>query len=137
MVVAIDTGEWNDIHPVDKRTLGSRMALAARAVVYGENIAYRGPVLQSLQQQGASLLLSFSHSEQGLVLKPGKAFAIAGADGQFVWAEVALENGQIRLSHPQVPAPTQVRYGHADNPDAVLYNSAGLPASPFSARLAE
>ena len=137
MVVAIDTGEWNDIHPVDKRTLGSRMALAARAVVYGENIAYRGPVLQSLQQQGASLLLSFSHSEQGLVLKPGKAFAIAGADGQFVWAEIALENGQIRLSHPQVPAPTQVRYGHADNPDAVLYNSAGLPASPFSVSVAE
>jgi sialate O-acetylesterase len=135
MVVAIDSGEWNDIHPVDKRTLGSRMALAARAVVFGENIAYRGPTLQSLQQQGASLLLSFSHTEQGLVLKPGQAFAIAGADGLFVWAEVALENGQIRLSHPQVPAPTQVRYGHADNPDAVLYNSQGLPASPFSARL--
>lgn len=137
MVVAIDTGEWNDIHPVDKRTLGSRMALAARAVVYGENIAYRGPTLQSMQRQGARLRLSFAHSETGLNLKPGQAFAIAGADGQFVWADVALKDGHIELSHPQVPAPTQVRYGHADNPDAVLYNSAGLPASPFSARLAE
>jgi sialate O-acetylesterase len=137
MVVAIDTGEWNDIHPVDKRTLGSRMALAARAVVYGEKVEYRGPVLHRLQAQGTSLLLSFHHTEHGLVVKPGKAFAIAGADGQFVWADVSLEDGQIRLSHPQIPAPTQVRYGHADNPDAVLYNSAGLPASPFSARLAE
>jgi sialate O-acetylesterase len=137
MVVAIDTGEWNDIHPVDKRTLGSRMALAARALVYGEKVEYRGPVLHRLQAQGTSLLLSFHHTEHGLVVKPGKAFAIAGADGQFVWADVSLEDGQIRLSHPQIPAPTQVRYGHADNPDAVLYNSAGLPASPFSARLAE
>jgi len=135
MVVAIDTGEWNDIHPVDKRTLGSRMALAARAVIYGEKIAYRGPELHSLQQQDSSLLLSFNHIEQGLRLKPGQAFAIAGADGQFVWADVRLNGNQIWLSQPQVPAPTQVRYGHADNPDAVLYNSAGLPASPFSAQL--
>lgn len=135
MVVAVDTGEWNDIHPVDKRTLGSRMALAARAVIYGEKIAYRGPELHSLQQQDSSLLLTFNHIEQGLRLKPGQAFAIAGADGQFVWADVRLKVNQIWLSQPQVPAPTQVRYGHADNPDAVLYNSAGLPASPFSARL--
>lgn len=137
MVVAIDTGEWNDIHPVDKRTLGSRMALAARAVIYGEKIAYRGPELHSLQQQDSSLLLSFNHIEQGLRLKPGQAFAIAGADGQFVWADARLNGNQIWLSHPQVPTPTQVRYGHADNPDAVLYNSAGLPASPFSAQLQE
>lgn len=137
MVVAIDTGEWNDIHPVDKRTLGSRMALAARAVIYGEKIAYRGPELHSLQQQDSSLLLSFNHIEQGLRLKPGQAFAIAGADGQFVWADARLNGNQIWLSQPQVPAPTQVRYGHADNPDAVLYNSAGLPASPFSAQLQE
>ena len=137
MVVAIDTGEWNDIHPVDKRTLGSRMALAARAVIYGEKIAYRGPELHSLQQQDSSLLLSFNHIEQGLRLKPGQAFAIAGADGQFVWADARLKGNQIWLSHPQVPTPTQVRYGHADNPDAVLYNSAGLPASPFSAQLQE
>lgn len=137
MVVAIDTGEWNDIHPVDKRTLGSRMALAARAVIYGEKIAYRGPELHSLQQQDSSLLLSFNHIEQGLRLKPGQGFAIAGADGQFVWADARLNGNQIWLSHPQVPTPTQVRYGHADNPDAVLYNSAGLPASPFSAQLQE
>lgn len=135
MVVAIDTGEWNDIHPVDKRTLGSRMALAARAVVYAENLEYRGPALKKVQRQGASLLLSFQHAEKGLQLKPGKAFAIAGADGPFVWAEVVVKDGHIWLSHPHVPAPTQVRYGHADNPDAVLYNSAGLPASPFSARV--
>ena len=135
MVVAIDTGEWNDIHPVDKRTLGSRMALAARAVVYGEPIEYRGPVLNSIRHEGTSLQLTFDFAGTGLQLRPGQAFAIAGKDGRFVWANVQLQDGQIRLSHPQVPAPTQVRYGHADNPDAVLYNNAGLPASPFSATL--
>ncbi len=151
MVVAIDTGEWNDIHPVDKRTLGQRMALAARALVYGEALTYRGPQLQRLRRDGQQLVLTFdsglhtagtsaqqpaSATKAALVLKPGQAFAIAGADGQFHWATVRLDpQGEVRLSHPQVLQPTQVRYGWADNPDSVLYNSADLPASPFSARL--
>lgn len=151
MVVAIDTGEWNDIHPVDKRTLGQRMALAARALVYGEALTYRGPQLQRLRRDGQQLVLTFDSglhtastsgqqpagaTEPVLVLKPGQAFAIAGADGQFHWATVRLDpQGEVRLSHPQVLQPTQVRYGWADNPDSVLYNSADLPASPFSARL--
>jgi len=135
MVVAIDTGEWNDIHPVDKRTLGSRLALAARALVYGEAVVYRGPELRSAERQGAQLVLSFDHIAQGLQLKPGHAFAIAGADGIFHWADVTLRDDKIWLSHPAVAAPVQLHYGHADNPDAVLYNSAGLPASPFSLTL--
>jgi sialate O-acetylesterase len=80
-------------------------------------------------------VLSFDHIAQGLQLKPGHAFAIADADGIFHWADVTLRDNKIWLSHPAVTAPVQLRYGHADNPDAVLYNSAGLPASPFSLTL--
>jgi sialate O-acetylesterase len=128
MVVAIDVGEWNDIHPVDKKTLGQRLALAARAVALGEDVQYQGPQLLSAQSQGDKLLLSF---DQQLVLKPGQSFAIAGSDGQYRWAQVKLQGKQLVLSHADIKAPQQVRYGWADNPDAVLYNSAGLPASPF------
>ena len=144
MVVAIDTGEWNDIHPVDKKTLGQRLALAARAVVYGEQVIYRGPELVSLQADGATLLLSFDQIAAGLNLKGDAAtinqsFAIAGADGKFQWAKVDLvenqQGNQLRLSHPDIKQPVQVRYAYADNPNAVLYNSAGLPASPFVAAL--
>lgn len=148
MVVAIDTGEWNDIHPVDKKTLGQRLALAARAVVYGEQVIYRGPELASLQADGATLLLSFEQIAAGLNLKGDAAtinqsFAIAGADGKFQWGKVELvtqlvgkqQINQLRLSHPNIKQPVQVRYAYADNPNAVLYNSAGLPASPFVAAL--
>ncbi|MDX3773410.1 sialate O-acetylesterase [Chromatiaceae bacterium AAb-1] len=133
MVVAIDTGEWNDIHPVDKKTLGQRLALAARAVALGEKVQYQGPQLLSVQAEGTQLLLSFN---QQLVLKEsGHSFAIAGADGQFRWAQVQQHGNQLRLSHPDIAAPVMVRYAWADNPDAVLYNSAGLPASPFKAEI--
>ncbi|GAA0562024.1 sialate O-acetylesterase [Rheinheimera aquimaris] len=128
MVVAIDVGEWNDIHPVDKKTLGQRLALAARAVALGEDVQYQGPQLQKVKAQGDKLLLSF---DQQLVLKPGQSFAIAGSDGQYRWAQVKLQGKQLVLSHADIKAPVQVRYAWADNPDAVLYNQAGLPASPF------
>lgn len=145
MVVAIDTGEWNDIHPVDKKTLGQRLALAARAVVLNENLLYHGPQLQTMQAEGNALVLTFDHALQ--LKGEGQSFAIAGADNKFYWAQRELVSStssshdpsqqayQLRLSHPQVNAPTQVRYAWADNPDAVLYNTAGLPASPFTATL--
>ncbi|MEH8016606.1 sialate O-acetylesterase [Rheinheimera muenzenbergensis] len=134
MVVAIDVGEWNDIHPVDKKTLGQRLALAARAVALGEKVQYQGPQLLSVQAQGDKLLLSF---DQPLVLKPGQSFDIAGSDGKYRWAQLKLQGKQLVLSHADIKAPQQVRYAWADNPDAVLYNSAGLPASPFTAQIAE
>lgn len=132
MVVAIDKGEWNDIHPVDKKTLGQRLALAARAVALGEKVGYQGPELQSVMADGSQLKLNFNHSGKGLMLKgTGNSFAIAGADGQYRWAQVQLKNDQLLLSHPEIKAPVKVRYGWADNPEAVLYNSEGLPAGPF------
>jgi len=60
MVVAIDTGEWNDIHPVDKKTLGQRLALAARAVALGEKVDYQGPELAAVTAEGTKLIVKFS-----------------------------------------------------------------------------
>ena len=134
LAVTIDLGEWNDIHPVDKKTLAERLALAARAVALDEDVQYQGPQLLSVQVQGNKLLLSF---DQQLVLKPGQSFAIAGSDGKYRWAQVQLQGKQLVLSHADITAPVQVRYAWADTPDAVLYNSAGLPASPFTAQIAQ
>lgn len=135
MAVAIDTGEWNDIHPVDKKTLGQRLALAARAVALNEKVPYRGPELESVTTEDNQLKLSFRHTTDGLVLTEGRAFAIAGADGEYQWAKkVEKQGNQILLSHPDISKPAKVRYAWADNPEAVLYNGAGLPASPFQAK---
>jgi sialate O-acetylesterase len=134
MVVAIDKGEWNDIHPVDKKTLGERLALAARAVALGEKVEYQGPELESVLAEGQQLKLSFKHKAKGLELKStAESFAIAGADGKYRWAQVQLKDQQLLLSHPDIKAPVKVRYAWADNPEAVLYNSEGLPAGPFEA----
>jgi len=85
---------------------------------------------------GQQLKLSFNHSAGGLELKnSGNSFAIAAEDGIYRWAKVQLKGQQLLLSHPDIKAPLKVRYGWADNPPAVLYNSLGLPAGPFETEI--
>jgi sialate O-acetylesterase len=62
---------------------------------------------------------------------PLKGFAIAGEDGRFVWADAHVEGDTVTASSPTILKPVAVRFGWANNPVANLYNSAGLPASPF------
>jgi sialate O-acetylesterase len=137
MAVAIDAGEWNDIHPENKQIIGERLALAARKVAYGEHgLVYSGPVLRTVGVEGDSLVLRFDHVGSGLEARGGplREFAVAGADGDYVWAQAEIRGDQVIVRSAAVPAPVRVRYAWADNPaGANLYNREGLPAVPFQA----
>lgn len=135
MAVALDLGEWNDIHPDNKKDVGFRLARIARAIAYGESIPYSGPVFKAVQQDGNKLILSFEHAEEGLTTNDGEApgsFTIAGADGHFFPAYVQVEGNRLVVWSQFVERPVHVRYAWADNPaGANLCNKEGLPASPF------
>jgi sialate O-acetylesterase len=138
MAVTIDVGEWNDIHPLEKKVVGERLALAARKLAYGnEEVTYSGPIYKSLIRDGDRLIIEFDHIGSGLIAKGGgdlNHFAIAGADRKFVWAEARIDNNRIIVRSDEVKNPVFVRYAWADNPEcANLYNIEGLPASPFEA----
>ncbi len=136
MTVNIDLGEWNDIHPDNKKDVGERMALAAQNIVYGEDIVYSGPLYQSSQVTDNKINISFSHVGGGLITDDGEAldsFEIAGEDKNFVWAKAKIEGDQVIVWSDKITNPKYVRYAWADNPDNPnLYNKEGLPASPFS-----
>ena len=136
MAVTIDIGEWNDIHPLDKKDVGNRLALAAEKVAYGDDtINYSGPIYKSIEIDGNKIILSFENANGGLIAKNGgelKGFSIAGADKNFVWAQAKIENNRIIVWSNEISNPVAVRYAWADNPDgANLINKGGLPASPF------
>lgn len=134
MAVTIDIGEAKDIHPRNKQDVGKRLAYAAYAVAYGEKDAPASPTFKSMQVEGDNIRLTFDHVGSGLVAVSGelKEFSIAGADKQFVWATARIEGNSVIVSSPQVKQPVAVRYAWANNPmDANLYNTDGLPASPF------
>ena len=137
MAVAIDIGEWNDIHPLDKEDVGKRLALAAQMLAYGNNaIVYSGPIYKSMAVKGDKIILSFKNVGSGLVAKGDgelKYFSIAGADNKFVWAKAKIDHNKVIVWNDAVPNPVTVRYAWADNPQgANLYNKEGLPASPFT-----
>jgi sialate O-acetylesterase len=135
MAVAIDLGEWNDIHPDNKKDVGERLALAAMNLVYGENVVYSGPVYQSAAVNGNKIVLNFTHTGSGLITNDGEEpneFAIAGDDRKFIWAKARIEGNTVVVWNDAVTNPKYVRYAWADNPvNPNLYNKEGLPASPF------
>ncbi|WP_448702889.1 sialate O-acetylesterase [Mucilaginibacter sp. AW1-3] len=136
MAVAIDAGEWNDIHPLNKKAVGDRLAVAAENMVYGDkNVVASGPIYQSAKVEGDHITINFTSVGGGLITKGGgelNQFAIAGADKKFVWAKAVIDGDKVIVSNPDVPNPMYVRYAWADNPEgANLYNKEDLPASPF------
>lgn len=136
MAVSVDIGEWNDIHPVDKKDLGYRLALAAEKVAYGEkHIVYSGPIYESMKVNGNKIILTFADVGGGLVAKNGgklECLEICGADDIFFPAEAKIENDKIIVWSNKVASPVAVRYAWSNNPEgANLYNKERLPASPF------
>jgi len=137
MAVAIDLGEWNDLHPLNKKDVGERLALLARKLAYGEkDLVASGPLYKSMRVEGNKAIIEFSNIGSGLMVKGGgqlKHFAIAGRDKKFVWAKAIIEDDRVVVWHDDIPNPVAVRYAWADNPEgANLYNREGLPASPFT-----
>jgi len=135
MAVAIDLGEWNDIHPDNKKDVGERLALAAMKLAYGENIVHSGPIYVSSTVDRNEVVIRFDNIGGGLITNDGEApseFAIAGTDKKFVWAKARIENDHVIVWNDALVEPKYVRYAWADNPvNPNLYNKEGLPASPF------
>jgi len=133
MAVATDIGERKNVHPKNKQDVGDRLARIAIANVYGRKIEFSGPTFQSMNVEGNSIRINFSHAD-GLVARDGilKWFTIAGADGKFVSATAKIDGKAVVVSSPEISAPIAVRYAWVNFPDGGhLYNAAGLPAAQF------
>lgn len=133
MAVTIDIGNPDNVHPTDKVDVGLRLALAARALSYGENIEYSGPLYLMATQEGSQIRAWFEHASK-LIAKGGAltGFEVAGADGKFFPATASIQGGTVVANSPSVPEPHFIRYGWANSPQCNLFNGEGLPASPFT-----
>lgn len=132
MVVTADVGDLTNIHPKRKEPVGQRLALAARALAYGEKIEFSGPTYRGMFENDGKISLVFAHLGTGLVAKGGPlaGFTIAGPDKHFVPAQAEIRSGGIVVSSESVKNPVAVRYDWGTY-DGNLFNEEGLPASPF------
>ena len=138
MAVTLDVGERDNVHPPDKQTVAYRLALAARANVYGEKIAYASPLFrqathEALPDGTQAMRIWFEHGE-GLKAGAGglQGFEIAGEDQHFVSAIARIQGASVIVSSPAVTKPVVVRFAWASYSPVNLYNAAGLPASTFT-----
>ena len=133
VAITVDTGDPDNIHPIDKKEVGDRLGLCALGEHYGFKVPYSGPTLSSVEHVPGALKLHFAHTDGGLVVRGEKLgeFSIAGDDHKWYWADARIEGDTVIVSSMSVPDPKAVRYAWQSNPLATLFNGAGLPAAPF------
>jgi sialate O-acetylesterase len=131
--VITDVGDPVDIHPRQKEPVGARLALAARALAYGEKIVYCGPVYEGMKVDDGKAVLSFHNVGKGLESRGGEltGFTVAGKDRKWQNAQARIDNDKVVVWSSEVKEPAAVRYGWANCPVVNLWNKDGLPASPF------
>jgi sialate O-acetylesterase len=133
MAVTVDIGEAQDVHPKNKQELGRRLALMARAQVYGVLPEFQGPAFAGAGREGAAMRVRFTHAGNELEARGGPvtALEVAGADKVFHDATGVIDVDTLIVSCPDVPEPVAVRYAWTNAPRANLYGDNGLPAAPF------
>ncbi len=139
MAVAIDLGEWNDIHPLNKQAVGERLALLARNLAYGEKtLMASSPAPNNVKFKKDKVIITFKNCGGGLVSKDGKplkSFAISNDGKTFVWANAEIKGNKVIVTNDEIPNPNVIRYAWDNNPkEANLYTQEGLPSSPFELR---
>lgn len=133
MIVLIDAGDKDDIHPTNKKVVGERFVLAARAVAYKEDVDYSGPMAKKILYKDGRVVISYDHADEGLMAKGGeiKGFFVCDEEGDWHPASATIRNNKVYVSHPQKKEIIGVRYGWANAPVVNLYDRHNLPAAPF------
>ena len=139
MVVTIDLGEWNDIHPLNKKPIGERMALSANQLIEKVASTSSGPRMESASKTGNQIIIRFKPSGGNPTIDQRdedelQYISIAGKDRKFVWAKARIENNTLIVWSDDIAEPMFVRYAWSDFPEGNLVNEQGFPASPFEVR---
>ncbi|MDR2824430.1 MAG: sialate O-acetylesterase [Prevotellaceae bacterium] len=134
MAVTIDLGEWNDIHPLNKKDVAHCLALQAQKYAYGENVNADSPLYERYEVRNNKIILHFRAGTADFQqVDELKGFYIADReDGNFLPAQAKIVGQTIEVWNEKIENPVQVRYAWANNPDWWnLRGTNGLPASPF------
>lgn len=156
-VTMADLGEWNDIHPLNKKEAARRAALQMCRLRGESNLIAEGPKFQSVRYEGGRAIVTFrvmagdslciapsaiQHTSQGVITTDGtlRGFKVAASGGRFHWADAeirpvnrATSTQEVVVFSADVPNPARVRYGWDDDPLITLYGTTGLPVAPFEA----
>lgn len=153
LVVAIDAGEWNDLHPEKKKTIGSRAAKEALRIAYGKNFISASPKADFCEFKHGRFRLRFdcgnsalvAHSVRGkradlnieskdkVVYGFSLLYSKKGVEGVIEADARLIDDYTVEVDVPRgLGDVLELRYLWADSPAPVnLYSRNQLPAAPF------
>lgn len=135
MASTVDIGNPRNIHPLDKRDVGDRLARIALAKTYKmKNVTYLNPSFKSMQTFENKIIITFANVGKELKTRDGLApreFELAGPDGKFYSAEAVIMDNEIVLSCSMVKNPISVKYAWRNIANPNLINEEDLPVLPF------
>ena len=131
LAVAIDCGEFNEIHPHDKEIVAERLYLQALNF-YGEQ--HRPLLCGSVLPRNGGIEVSVDPQFTTEIRGEKNGFELAGADGDFKPADFSVNGNKIFVTSPEVPEPVYIRYLWTNYSDKIpVYSTDGLPLAPFRA----
>ncbi len=129
LAILLDQGEFDNIHPTNKRVVGERLYEAALDVIYQRKARLSPFALGKYTKDGKlHVTLSAAVFDRG---KGEYLMEIAGENGIFQPAETILDGDEIILSSPAVPHPVMARYAWTDYAIVRLFGADGMPLAPF------
>jgi sialate O-acetylesterase len=132
LAVIIDCGEFDNVHPLDKQTVGLRLALQALKKVYNMDVEADAPVFESAQINGGEMCLYFNNAQCGLEFRGEvSGFEIAGAEGNYFPAQAVINGNTVVIRSEKIAQPQRARYAWTKFGSTPLYSKNGLPAMPF------
>jgi len=136
IAAALDLGEWNDLHPLNKKDVGFRLFLAAEKLLFKHENSSPGPTLRAFEKRQEKLFIFFDNCAQGLRAQEKPYVSVIDEKTQMRLSAEIEGPDFIGIDLSAVKNAKKVLYAWADNPrDRQLYNSDGLPMLPFKIEL--
>ena len=144
LAVCTDLGEYNEIHPHDKRMVAHRLYLQAGYLVYAvvNEMAANGPRFDYASLEGSTVIIHLKYASKGFYSKsmPVLGFELApqsseGEDKDFEPATVTLCQDTIRVTNMNIAKPGYVRYLWTNYSEVNLFGTNLIPLEPFSIEL--
>jgi len=136
MAAALDLGEWNDLHPLNKKDVGFRLFLAAEKTLFKEENSSPGPTLRCFEKRQEKLFVFFDNCAKGLHVQEKPYVTVIDEKAKSRLSAQIEGPDSISIDLSAVKNAKKVLYAWANNPrDRQLFNSEGLPALPFKIEL--
>lgn len=130
MTVSIDVGEGNDLHPLDKKTVGERLAEDALEMVYQKKIGRIKPELVDITTHPNEVIVAF---DSEINQKTENTYLeMKDADNQWKITPATVRGNKIVIPYKDGEKITGVRYAFLNNPEKPAFTSmTGYPVGPF------